>query len=162
MNVLTGYEQFDRILEEYKEVLKLTPTINFDASSLLNLTRDQIEAMDEGEALNTAAELTQYSIYIQQQENRERARVSWCENQIQIVAGEKWDDFDKYLPKEIKISKISHENPAIAALAEIKVNALARSQELFGLAQLIKYYATIFFEKGKKNGWNRRDSQFTL
>ena len=147
------------MLDQYRKDLKLNLQINFDPEKLINLSRDQIEAIDETEALSIAAELTQYSIHIQQQENRERARTSWCDSQIASIAGARWDDFDRFMPKEIKIAKISNENPSVIKLNEIKQIAQSRASELYGVAQLIKYYATIFFEKGRKNGWNRRDSQ---
>lgn len=146
------------MLNDYRQDLQINISLDFDPTGLINMSRDQIERMDETEAIAISSQLVRYALYLQLQENRERARTTWCDSQIQSLAGSRWDDFDRFMPKEIKIAKISTETPSIVKLNEIKQIASARASELFGISQLIKYYASILFEKGKKNGWNRRDS----
>ena len=162
-NEETGYQifeqQLDQTLDEYKASLHLKVVDNFsDIEQLFNLSRDQLESIDEESALNYSARLTQYALFIQQQENREKAKFSWAENQIALIAGKHWDDFDKFLPKDIKIAKISCENPSVVKLSLLREKSQNRINEIFGISQLIRYYSNIFVEKAK-HVRNRRFSQ---
>lgn len=159
MNAISGVTKFDQklqdLLNKYRGDLKLNIFLDEDTEAWLNLSRDQIQNMDEKSALSVAASLIRHSIVIQQEYNRENAIVQWCDSQINALSSKYWSNYDKFLPKEIRIPMIAQENPTIQQLVEIRDIALSRANEISHISGLIKYYSSIYYEIGKKNGYRR-------
>lgn len=140
--------QLDRVLDEYN---KIQISIPDNIETYLNLTRDQIESFSSSQALSASAIILQYAIHLQKQENRERARVSWCESHINSLCGIHWNKFDQYMPKDIKIAKIAEEYESVSKLIEIHRHSTARMNEIAGLTNIVRYYGNIFLEIGKRH-----------
>lgn len=139
--------QLNQALDQY---MTLRMEIPEHIDVYLGLSRSEIEAFSGRQAFSVAATIVQYSMYLQQQENRERAKVSWCESHINAICARHWDDFDQYLPKEIKIMKIANEHETVQKLMELHRQANCRLNEISHLSSIVRYYAGVFNEIGRR------------
>ncbi len=147
MNETTGKTDFetqlDSILEEYKDAKNISfPELNKDVSKYFTMDRDYIEALSREELYSIAVELNQFALYIQQLENREKARITFCNSTINSVAAQHWNSYSDYLKYDLKINLIAKENSTLDKAIRIRNNAQVRVDELSGIADSIRSLAS--------------------
>lgn len=140
----------DSILDEYEQAkhIKL-PSINSPhIESYLNMDREYIEALSKDQCNSIAIELTQYGLYIQRLYNREKARLSFCNNTINKAAATVWHNYSEYMKYDMKIYLIAQENPTVDKAIKIRNHAQIRLDDLDGLARIIEHMAGVISRSG--------------
>lgn len=148
-------EQLNQLLDQYDEKLRLglnvSPIDSF--TQYCSLSKDELDKMSPETCEEIAIELTQYSIFIQRELNRERSRLNWCEAYIYNIASKYWEDYDKYLKAEIKIPLIAKENPTLQKLLSLKAKLTSLIVNLDHIPMLIKGYADKFENYARIKKW---------
>jgi len=145
----------DIILNEYSDHLKLkgnaSPIESFEMYS--SMSRDQLDKLDAETCYEISMELLQYSIFLQREINREQSRINWCDAYISNVVSKHWNNYDKYMPKDIKVAAISEEYPNLKKALSIKSKAECLIKSVEHLPNLIKNYSDLFSNYGKVKSW---------
>lgn len=145
----------NRLLDEYDNRLRLgvsaSPIATFEKYS--TLSKDELDKFSPESCDEAALELMQYSIFLQREINRERARMNWCETYINHAVAPHWDKYDKYLPKEVKIPIIADENPLLKNVLRLRAKVAAVINSTEHLPTLVKHYADLFSGYARSKRW---------
>jgi hypothetical protein len=148
-------QQLDDLLDSYNidaglKSSKEVPQID----DYLELSRTDIESMSAEACYAAALSVAEHSFHVQKLYNREKARAEWTNAQVNKLCAAQWDNYDQYMPKDIKFYAIAEENPRINKLMEIKSNATALMNELDSVSFTLKYYASLFGDMAKTKRFN--------
>ena len=148
-------EQLNQLLDQYDEKLRLGINVSpIDSmSKYCSLSQDELDKMAPETCQEISLELIQYSIFLQRELNRERARLNWCESYIYSIASKYWEDYDKYLKAEIKIPMIAKENPVLNSLLELKAKLSSMIMGLDHIPTIVKGYADKFENYARIKRW---------
>lgn len=158
----SGNEEFETRLSTYlNKVDELTRLFENEAppediNKYIRMNTEEMRRYDAEACLEISLLLTQYTIFLQRVINRESAMLKTCYSQIYRTACKHWGNYDKYAPKELKLSYIAGEDFKVKSL----LNTVAKSEsllcELDGLVNLIKSCSDIWKEMGKLKNYGSR------
>lgn len=139
------------VLESYEEKLGLPKSIppgtEEELQSYLNMPRDHIEALSIKQAVGICGRLSQYSYYIQQQVNRNKAILSFINHLLHKMCVKQLDQYKEVYKYELKIYKVASGDKAGQEMLECKQFAeerIARLNELAnGINKLSYSYSMI-------------------
>ena len=89
-------EVASKLQEFYKEVTFPSITAPKEIQELLNVSREDIRNKDKEELSIDAVVLSQYAMYITIQMNKLRAKLSWCDFQIDSIIGRELSNTSGY------------------------------------------------------------------
>jgi len=145
--MIDSTEQLDKLLEEYDNVLGLSPPRQLNGiDTYLELTTEQIEQFTPEECVEVAARLAQFAISVQRQVNKESCRVKWCNAIIDRICSREWNNYDQYMKANLKIELIAQGNDVVNKLIKLRNNATVKMENLFNVSSLIKYYSDVMIE----------------
>lgn len=116
-----------------------------------DLSLDNIKKLTKDELFDNAYILYSYASYIQDDINRNKIALDWCNDQIEKLIVQHNDSFDKYTKHESKKQIIAMENSYAAKVDQMRLIAESRLQALDGKVYEIKRKADILLEKGKRS-----------
>lgn len=141
-------EKLDKILREYDEKIgfKNDDVPQNDLQEILSLDISIIQSLSAEDCWEKSVTLAQYAIYIQRQTNKEKARLKWCNASIMRLCAKEWDNYNKYLPIDVRIETIALNNEAVEKISRIRNHADVKLANLENVAALIKYYSDVMIE----------------
>lgn len=138
--------QRDNILDEYENGIGIAkfqrPGEAEELERLIIMNRNELEGMDSASCGYIAYRLAQFAFHIQRAQNREVARISWAENEIELTIATELQSYNGYGYKE-KASQAIKGNSHASILNKIKVYAQQRADRLSYQATGLKNLADI-------------------
>lgn len=127
--------EFEQILNEYTQGIGINGIqYNAEVNDVLSLTREQLRGMHPEDCGELAFILSQYAVFIQKEQNRQRARVDWAEREISYLIALEQSKYyggdTKYVKYDLLRATIIKGNSAAQALDNIVRHAKARHVEL--------------------------------
>ena len=157
---MRGEEQLkasDRLADHIKSIDEYIAMSNVSYSSFnveyvvaANLTKDDLSKMTTQEMFDTAYILYGYSTYIQDEINKNKVALSWCEDQIEKLVAANLHNFDQYTKHDVKRQIIIKENSFAASVDNMRAVAEARLQSLEGKTYELKRQGDILLERAKR------------
>ena len=125
-------------------------TFNVEYIVASNLTRDDMSKMTTQEMFDTAYLLYGYSTYIQDEINKNKVALNWCEDQIEKLVAANLNNFDQYTKHDVKRQIIIKENTYAASVDSMRAVAESRLQSLEGKVYELKRQGDILLERAKR------------
>lgn len=120
------------MLDKYEKSIGLPlnnpPGTEEELQTYLNLTKNQLEALDPVSARQIAVRLSQFAFYFQRVVNREKSIKIWAGNEITRIGCVQLRQYDQFTPNKIEL--LARENSAIAELQSMVRWASERIQRL--------------------------------
>jgi hypothetical protein len=141
LNLITAYidmsnTKFSSFREEYLLVA--------------NLSSDELKKLTQQETFDTAYLLYGYATYIQDEINKNKIALSWCNDQLEKLVVVHNDEFGQYTKHEVKRQIIIKDNNYAASVDRMREVAESRLQALDGKVYELKRKADILLEKAKR------------
>ena len=129
-----------------------TKFIGFKEEFLLvaDLSSDSLKKLTQQESFDAAYLLYGYATYIQDEINKNKIALSWCNDQIEKMIVKHNDEFGQFTKHESKKHILAASNSYAASLENMRLVAESRIQALEGKVFELKRKADILLEKGKK------------
>tara|TARA_R100000406_G_scaffold7987_1_gene5435 strand:+ start:16891 stop:17367 length:477 start_codon:yes stop_codon:yes gene_type:complete len=138
-------------IEEYINLTNVSyATFNVEYIVASNLTKEDMGKMTTQEMFDTAYLLYGYSTYIQDEINKNKVALNWCEDQIEKLVAANLNNFDQYTKHDVKRQIIIKENSYAASVDSMRAVAEARLQCLEGKVYELKRQGDILLERGKR------------
>ena len=118
---------------------------------LADMDQDQLKKMTQQEIFDAGYSLYGYSSYIQDEVNRNKIALIWCNENMERLIAQHSDMFRQYTKHESKKHILSKENSYAAKLEQMRLVAESRLQCLEGKSYELKRKADILLEKGKRS-----------
>lgn len=115
-----------------------------------NMSIDKIKMLTQQELFDRAYILYGYSSYVQDEINKNKVVLDWCNDQIEKLVVGNLHNFDQYTKHEVKRQSIIRENSYAAKCDQMRGVAEARLQSLEGKVYELKRKGDILLEKGKR------------
>lgn len=115
-----------------------------------DMSSDQLKKLTQVELYDAAYLLYGYATYIQDEINKNKVALNWCNDQIEKLIVKHSSEFGQYTKHESKKYILSQSNSYAASLENMREVAEARLQSLDGKVYELKRKADILLEKGKK------------
>lgn len=133
--------------------LSNTKFISFKEEFLMvsNLGHEALNKLTQQEMFNAAYLLYGYATYIQDEINKNRVALSWCNNEMEKLIVQHSDTFGQYTKHESKKYILAKNNSYAAALENMREIAESRLQYLDGKVFELKRKADILLERGKRS-----------
>lgn len=138
-------------VEEYINISNVSySTFNVEYIVASNLTRDDLSKLTTQEMFDAAYLLYGYSTYIQDEINKNKVALSWCEDQIEKLVAANLNNFDQYTKHDVKRQIIIKENSYATSVDGMRAVAEARLQSLEGKVYELKRQGDILLERAKR------------
>lgn len=142
-------------LNEINDYINSTNTkfIGFKEEFLLvsDLSLDSLKKLTQAELFDAAYILYGYATYIQEEINKNKIALSWCNDQMEKLIVANQNEFGQYTKHESKKYILAKSNSYAASLEHMREVAEARIQSLDGKVFELKRKADILLEKGKRS-----------
>ena len=116
-----------------------------------NLSSDDLKKLTQQEAFDTSYLLYAYATYIQDEINKNKIALNWCNDQLEKLVVAHNDEFGQYTKHEVKRQIIIKDNNYAASVDKMREVAEARLQALDGKVYELKRKADILLEKAKRS-----------
>jgi len=116
-----------------------------------DLSIDQLKSYNQQELFDAAYLLYGYATYIQDEINKNKVALNWCNDQMEKLIVKHQNEFGQYTKHESKKHILSQSNSYAASLENMREVAEARLQSLDGKVYELKRRADILLEKGKRS-----------
>ena len=116
-----------------------------------NLSLDDLKKMTQQESFDTAYILYAYATYIQDEINKNKIALNWCNDQLEKLVVAHNNEFSQYTKHEVKRQLIIKDNNYAASVDKMREVAEARLQALDGKVYELKRKADILLEKAKRS-----------
>ena len=113
-----------------------------------SLDRDALVKLTTQELFDASYMLYGYATYIQDEVNKNKVIIDWCNNEIQRMLVT--HQFEQYTKHETKIQIVVRDNSYASKVHQMQMIASARLQSLEGKVWEIKRQADILLERGKR------------
>ncbi|MAS57842.1 MAG: hypothetical protein CMA37_04465 [Euryarchaeota archaeon] len=147
----------DRLADHIKSIDEYIAMSNVSYSAFnveyvvaANLTTDDLSKMTTQEMFDAAYILYGYSTYIQDEINKNKVALSWCEDQIEKLVAANLQNFDQYTKHDVKRQIIIRENSFAASVDGMRAVAEGRLQSLEGKTYELKRQGDILLERAKR------------
>lgn len=115
-----------------------------------DLSMDQLKKLTQQELFDAAYLMYGYATYIQDEINKNKVALSWCNDQMEKLIVKHQNDFGQYTKHESKKHILAQNNSYAASLENMREVAEARLHLLDGKVYELKRKADILLEKGKR------------
>lgn len=142
INVADRLKQFEDNLEQYSVSLGLNfIKYNNAVQRAFDLSEQDIKNMDAAELGEISYFLSNYSLYIQKESNREIAKKNWASANLNKIVANNSSGFSQYMKYEEKVCNICNTNSAALELNKIIVACSTKIDELTGVADKLNSMA---------------------
>lgn len=111
---------------------------------------EQLKKLTQAELFDAAYLIYGYATYIQDEINRNKIALNWCNDQMEKLIVKHNEDFGQYTKHESKKHILSQNNSYAASLENMRQIAESRLCALDGKVYELKRKADILLEKGKR------------
>ncbi len=151
---LKAADRLSKHIEQIDDYLDLSNVrfSNFHEEYLISadMSISAISSLTQQEHFDHAYLLYGYASYIQDEINKNKVVLSWCNDQIEKMVVANLASFDQYTKHEVKRQSIVRDNSYAAKCDQMRVVAEARLQSLEGKVFELKRKGDILLEKGKR------------
>lgn len=138
-------------IEEYIAMSNVSySAFNVEYVVVSNLTKEDMSNMTSQEMFDSAYLLYGYSTYIQDEINKNKVALSWCNDQIEKLVAANLNNFDQYTKHDVKRQIIIRENSYAASVDQMRLVAESRLQSLEGKTYELKRQGDILLERAKR------------
>jgi hypothetical protein len=130
---------------EYKDRDEYEPIINMTNGELLSLSSDECFA--------NALTLMNYAGILQKKHDLVDSQYNWCIEALNFLYAKYWDNYDKFLPAEIRKKSIISENSFAQSIEKCRLRLYASMQILSETTKDIKKRVTLFQDFGKSRSF---------
>jgi ribosome-associated translation inhibitor RaiA len=116
-----------------------------------NYSSEQLDKLTQAELFDSAYLLYGYATYIQDEINKNKIALNWCQNELEKMIVKHSDEFGQYTKHESKKYILSQSNSYANSLEHMREVAESRLTALDGKVFEIKRKADILMEKGKRS-----------
>lgn len=116
-----------------------------------DLPLDQLKRYTQAELFDAAYLIYGYATYIQDEINKNKVALNWCNDQMEKLIAKHPNEFGQYTKHESKKHILASSNSYAASLENMREIAEARLQALDGKVYELKRKADILLEKGKRS-----------
>jgi hypothetical protein len=116
-----------------------------------DLSLDQLKKYNQQELFDAAYLIYGYATYIQDEINKNKVALNWCNDQMEKLIVKYSDEFGQYTKHESKKHILSQSNSYAASLENMREVAEARLQSLDGKVYELKRKGDILLERGKRS-----------
>lgn len=116
-----------------------------------DLSLEQLKKLTQQDLFDTAYLLYGYATYIQDEINKNKIALSWCNDQMEKMIAIHSNEFGQYTKHESKKHILAKNNSYAASIEHMREVAEARLQALDGKVFELKRKADILLEKGKRS-----------
>jgi len=116
-----------------------------------NYSSEELDKLTQSDLFDTAYLLYGYATYIQDEINKNKIALQWCNNELEKMIVKHSEEFGQYTKHESKKYILSQNNSYAASLENMREVAESRLQALEGKVFEIKRKADILMEKGKRS-----------
>lgn len=116
-----------------------------------NMSSDHLKKLTQQELFDAAYLLYGYATYIQDEINKNKVALNWCNDQMEKMIVQHSNEFGQYTKHESKKYILAKNNSYAASLENMREIAEARLQSLDGKVFELKRKADILLEKGKRS-----------
>lgn len=116
-----------------------------------DMSLDQLKKLTQVELFDAAYLLYGYATYIQDEINKNRIALNWCNDQMEKMIAKHQNEFGQYTKHESKKHILANNNSYAGSLENMREVAEARLQLLDGKVYELKRKADILLEKGKRS-----------
>lgn len=147
-------KKFESTLDHYHTTIGLDKIIyNDDVDSILLMSYDQLKNLDKQGCDEYAFLLTQYSLVISKEYNRNKVRVFWANDKLNRMLARYQDKYigDRMVKYEIMRAMLINNDTAAEELNSIIMHATARMTELENITNSIDNLSRILHSIGRSN-----------
>jgi hypothetical protein len=116
-----------------------------------NYSSEELDKLTQSDLFDTAYLLYGYATYIQDEINKNKIALQWCNNELEKMIVKHSEEFGQYTKHESKKYILSQNNSYAASLENMREVAESRLQALEGKVFEIRRKADILMEKGKRS-----------
>lgn len=116
-----------------------------------DMSTEQLRNLTQAEMFDAAYLLYGYATYIQEEINKNKIALNWCNNELEKMIVKYSNDFGQYTKHESKKYILAQNNSYAASLEKMREVAESRLQGLDGKVFELKRKADILMEKGKRS-----------
>lgn len=116
-----------------------------------DMSSEQLVKLTQVELFDAAYLLYGYATYIQDEINKNKVALNWCNDQMEKLIVKNSNEFGQYTKHESKKHILANMNSYAASLENMREIAEARLQSLDGKVFELKRKADILLEKGKRS-----------
>jgi len=118
---------------------------------IADMSADKLRTLTQQELFDGAYLLYGYATYLQDEINKNRVALNWCNDQMEKMIVKHNDEFGQYTKHESKKHILSQSNSYAASLENMRQVAESRLSSLDGKVYELKRKADILLEKGKRS-----------
>jgi|688.fasta_scaffold604560_2 hypothetical protein len=130
---------------EYKDRNEYEPIINMSNGEILSLSSDECFA--------NALTLMNYAGILQKKYDLIDSQYNWCIEALNFLYAKYWDNYDKFLPAEIRKKSIISDNSFAQSIEKCRLRLYASMQILSETTKDIKRRVTLFQDFGKSRSF---------
>lgn len=116
-----------------------------------DMNLEELGKLTQQELFDTAYILYSYASYIQDEINKNKVALTWCDSEIENMVVRNLGNFDQYTKHDVKRRSIIKEDSYARKCGEMHSIAEARLQSLEGKVFELKRKGDILLEKGKRS-----------
>ena len=151
---LKASERLAELIKNIEEYIAMSnvcySAFNVEYVVVSNLTKEDMSNMTSQEMFDSAYLLYGYSTYIQDEINKNKVALSWCNDQIEKLVAANLNNFDQYTKHDVKRQIIIRENSYAASVDQMRLVAESRLQSLEGKTYELKRQGDILLERAKR------------
>jgi len=117
---------------------------------IADMSADRLRSLTQQELFDSAYLLYGYATYLQDEINKNKVALNWCNDQMEKLIVKHNDEFGQYTKHESKKHILSQSNSYASSLENMRQVAEARLCSLDGKVYELKRRADILLEKGKR------------
>lgn len=152
---LKASEKLAKHIEDITTYISMTNTkfVGFKEEYLFvaDMSSDQLKKLTQAELFDAAYLLYGYATYIQEELNKNKIALNWCNDQMEKLIVVHQNEFGQYTKHESKKHILAKSNSYAASLENMREVAEARIISLDGKVFELKRKADILLEKGKRS-----------
>lgn len=127
---------------------------NSDVEDIINMSYGEIMALTSDECYSKSLILMNYASLLQRKLDNLDGQLQWCEQAITLLCSKYWNNYDKFLPSDIRRQSILSENSYGQKLEESRIKLQSGITMLKETCKDIKKQVQILQELGKKRSYS--------
>lgn len=124
-----------------------------DYRDIMDMTNVDLMGLSSDECLSFAYILMGYAGLLQSKLDLIKGQSRWCSEALDYLYAKYWNNYDKFLPSEIRKKSILHENTYAHEIEGARIKLLAGTDYLEETTKDIKKRVSILQDLGKVRGY---------
>lgn len=127
--------------------IKIQDSVVLNVQEVINMSTEDIYALDEKESNIYSMNILQYSMYLRSILNRLTNIIDFCNFSINQILSRDWNSPElEYVPKEMKPHRISQSNKIMERLMKVRLISESRKQ---GMSENLELLRSISYRLGR-------------